>query len=377
MRTKVLFLIPTLENGGAEKVLVNLVNNMDLLKYDITVQTLFDCGVHKKRIRKEIRYKSFMRKPFKGYSRIIGVLPSFLLYRVIVKEQYDLVISYLEGSTAKIVSGCKYLFPDSKRIAWIHTVMDTSSRLCIGFPCRQMALETYESFKRVIFVSQSSLNAFRNVSGIELPQGKVIYNTNETDKIRCLACEQVEDNVIDNDTFNICIVGKITSNKGVDRLAHVLKRFVEEKVYLHVYVIGTGEQQSEIEDYLKRNKLENYFSFLGYQENPYKYMASCNLVVCASFKEGLSTVVTEALIIGIPVVSTNCSGAYELLGFNSEYGIVTENSEEGIYEAIKKLVTNPQLLKHYQKQAKVRGNFFSIENTISEVESMIEEVLNE
>lgn len=60
------------------------------------------------------------------------------------------------------------------------------------------------------------------------------------------------------------------------------------------------------------------------------------MYVCSSRREGFSTAVTEALIVGTPVVSTNCSGAYELLGKNNEYGIVTENNEDALYEGIKK-----------------------------------------
>lgn len=84
------------------------------------------------------------------------------------------------------------------------------------------------------------------------------------------------------------------------------------------------------------NNLTDTFTFLGYRDNPYKYVKKADLYVCSSRREGFSTAVTEALIVGTPVVSTNCSGAYELLGKNNEYGIVTENNEDALYEGIKK-----------------------------------------
>lgn len=375
MKRKILFLIPTLENGGAEKVLINLVNNMDYEKYDITVQTLFDVGVHKERINKSVRYCSFLKKPFHGYTDIISLMPRKLLYERIIKERYDIAISYLEGSCAKVISGCPYA--NTKKIAWIHTVMDTKKRLCIGFVRKHQALKVYNSFDRIVFVSDSAKTAFQKTSNRRLLSDIVIYNTNEFDRIVELSREPVEDTKINHDTFNICSVGKITPNKGFDRMAHILKKMREEKVNVHVYAIGTGEQRDEIEDYLKKNNLEKHFSFLGYKENPYKYVASCDLYVCASHREGFSTAVTEALIVGTPVVSTNCSGAEELLGVNNEYGIVTENSIEALYKGIMGMATDKDLYQHYKKQASRRGTAFSTEKTVNAVETLLEEVLDE
>lgn len=375
MKYSVLFLIPTLENGGAEKVMVNLVNNMDLGKYEITVMTIFDYGINKKKLSPNIRYKSFLKKPFKGYSRLIGLLPNRYLYDIIVHDHYDVCISYLEGSAAKIISGCSDA--NTKKIAWIHTVMDSEKRLKIGFRSKEEAMNTYCKFERIVFVSNSAREAFLKISGMEPDCCRVVYNTNETKKIRQMALEPIQDITIKHDCFNICCVGKITPNKGFDRLAHILKKIKNESLPIHVYAIGNGEQQKEIEQYLKENQLEGSYSFIGFRENPYKYVAACDLYVCASHKEGLSTAVTEALVVGTPVVSTNCSGAYELLGNNNEYGIVTENSEEGLYNGIMQLLSDKSLMQHYKRQSAIRGTMFSTANTVEMVENLIDEALNE
>ena len=81
---------------------------------------------------------------------------------------------------------------------------------------------------------------------------------------------------------------------------------------------------------------------------------------------------TEALIVGTPVVSTDCSGARELLGEHNEYGLVVENSEEGIYQGMKKMLSDPTLLAHYRQQAILRGKRFSREETVQAVERMLD-----
>ena len=375
MKIKVLFLIPTLENGGAEKVLVNLVNNMNTDKYEITVQTIFDYGVNKQKLDSSVKYKSFLKRPFRGYSRIIAVIPPRILYSVIVCDHYDVCISYLEGSSARIISGCND--SNTKKIAWIHTIMDTERRLQIGFANTTMAIKTYGLFDRIAFVSKDAMRVFYKVSKLPMAYGRVIYNTNETEKIRIMAKEPIQDITIGHGSFNICCVGKITPNKGFDRLARILNKMRDERTPMHIYAIGTGEQQEEIERYLRTNKLENGYTFIGYRDNPYKYVAACDLYVCASHKEGFSTAVTEALVVGTPVVSTDCSGARELLGEGNEYGIITDNSEEGLAEGIRQLMLDRELLKYYKKQAILRGTLFSTSNTVRAAEDLIDEVMNE
>ena len=135
---KVLFLIPTLGHGGAERVLVNLVNNLDSSKYQVTVQTLFDEGVNKQYLSPEVRYKSFWKHQFRGNSVLFSLLPSRLLYRMIVKERYDVVVSYLEGPAARVVSGCPY--KDSKKVYWIHIELGDRHKFKVGFRTFSQAL---------------------------------------------------------------------------------------------------------------------------------------------------------------------------------------------------------------------------------------------
>jgi len=117
--------------------------------------------------------------------------------------------------------------------------------------------------------------------------------------------------------------------------------------------------------------LTEHVTFLGYQTNPYQFLSKCDLFVCASFAEGFSTAATEALIVGTPVCTVEVSGMREMLGENNEYGIVTKNDENALYEGIKTLLDDPALLQHYANQANLRGKDFSTEETVRSVESML------
>ena len=369
MKKRLLFLIPNLKHGGAEKVLVNLVNNLNPDKYDITVQTLFNEGVHRDSLKGHVRYLPGMKYQFRGNSHFLKLFSPEFLYRHFVRGEYDVVISYLEGPTARIVSGCRAEM--TKKVCWIHTEMDSPEVAMIGFRSILEAQQRYNQFDRIIGVSQRVCQAI-NTSAALSRKATVLYNTNETEHILHKAKREPDCAEFLSDGFSVCTVGKLIPVKAFDRLLNVHKRLLDEGLKHHIYILGIGEAQSALEQQMKRLGIEDSVTLLGFQKNPYQYVSRCDLYVCSSHREGFSTAVTESLIVGTPVVSTNCSGAKELLGEHDEYGLVVENSDEGIYQGMKRMLSDPELLAHYKKQAKLRGSFFSRTETVRAVEEMLD-----
>lgn len=366
-KIKVLFLIPNLAHGGAEKVLVNLANNINKEKFDVTIQTLFDVGVNRQYLNKDVHYIGGFKRMPRGNSHIMKLFSPQKLYSYLIKDKYDIIVSYLEGPTARIVSGCTN--PDTKLVSWIH-IEQHNERVASGsFKNYNEALKCYSKFDRIICVSKTVKEYFQSIFDLKNPV-EVLYNTNESDLIFKKANDKIVDVTFDKDVYNLVSVAKIVPSKGYDRLIKIHKKLLDDGIKNHIYILGIGEEQEKYEKYLKDNHLEDTFTFLGFRDNPYKYVKNADLYVCSSRREGFSTAVTEALIVGTPVVSTNCSGAYELLGDNNEYGIVTENDEDALYEGIKKILTEENLLQHYRKQAKIRGQRFSTEKTVKAVEDM-------
>ncbi len=367
---KVLFLIQDLGHGGAEKVLVNLVNNMDKSKYEVHVKTLFDTGVNRQYLHEDVKYIPGLKWQFKGNSHLFKHIPAKWLYKFFVKEKYDIIVAYLEGSATRILSGCTD--KNTKKVAWLHIEVSNPIKSFISFKNIESAVNAYKSFDKVVYVSQTVGDTFEKVCNNKFDNGIVLYNTNETAQIVQKSKETIDDVVFDKDTVNICSVAKIMHTKGYDRLVRIHKRLIEEGYKHHIYILGLGEDKDELQKYLDENNLTDTFTFLGYRDNPYKYVSACDLYVCSSRREGFSTAVTESLIVGTPVVSTCCSGAYELLGYNNEYGIVTENSEEGIYNGLKRMLDDKKLRENYATQAAVRGQKFSTEKTVDAVQEMFE-----
>lgn len=369
---KVLFLIHDLGQGGAEKVLVNLVNNLDRTKFDITLISLFGGGINEQFLNKDIKYRSIFSKNIPGNSKIMKLFSPEQLHKQFIKDVYDIEVSYLEGPAARIVSGCKN--PATKLISWIHVEQHTEEIAAKAFRSFKESAKCYCRFDKIVCVSESVKTDFLKIYPM-LNGADVLYNTNETDQILVQKEEPVEAKFLEEECIRLCGVGKIMPIKGFDKLARIHKRLINDGLKVHTYVLGTGSEQENIERYLRQEEIDDTFTFLGYQTNPYKYVSKCDLFVCSSVAEGFSTAATEALIVGTPVVTTPVAGMEEMLGKNNEYGVITEMSEESLYTNIKELVLDYQKLNYYQKQAALRGKYFSKENTVKAVEKYIEEVV--
>lgn len=365
--TKILFMIHDLGPGGAEKVLVNLVNNMDPKQFDITVIALFGGGVNEQFLEPHIHYRAVFPKEFPGNSRVMKLFSPKTLHKWFVKEKYDIEVSYLEGPSARVISGCPH--ENTKLVSWIHVEQHTKEIAAKAFRGYDESDVCYRRFHQTICVSEyvkrDFLSLYPNVAHV-----KVLYNTNESGKIIKASKEAVEA-ATQNDVFHLVGVGKLMPNKGFDRLLHIVNKLRCNNYPVHLYILGTGPQQEELEQYIQKNKLWECVTLLGYQTNPYKYVAKCDLFVCASHAEGFSTAATEALIVGTPVCTVEVSGMKEMLGENNEYGVVVDNDDEALYEGIKRLLDDPALLAHYKEQAIKRGKDFSTKETVKAAETVL------
>lgn len=365
---KVLFLIHDLGQGGAEKVLVNLVNNMDHKKFDITVIALFGGGVNEQFLSKKIRYKAIFPKMIPGNSKLMKLMTPRKLHQYFINERYDIEVSYLEGPSARVISGCEDL--TTKLVSWIHVEHHTSSALSSSFRNANEAKKCYNRFDQIVCVSEYVKNDFISILNYQKPC-TVLYNTVESQKILELS-KEIADKFVDDGAVRLVSVGTLKASKGYDRMLAVVRKLKENGKSVHLYILGVGSMQKEIESYISVHDLSKQVTLLGYDTNPYKYVAKCDLFICASHSEGFSTAATEALIVGTPVCTVEVSGMKEMLGENNEYGIVTENSEEGLYQGIKKLLDDPELLKYYKSQAAERRKMFSTNHTVLAVEEMME-----
>lgn len=368
MKKKILFFHFDLGNGGAEKVLVNLLKCLDYQKYDVTLFLLFKYGVNLPSLPPQVRLQYlFNRPPFRGITHLLKVLSPRFLHKLLIREKYDVEIAYIEGSPTRIVGGCPY--KDSKLYAWVH--IQAEGNFFKTYRSLNEAKQIYWRFNKILFVSEYAKLAFKEKTGwTYLPLG-VCHNVIDVDEIKTKSQDNINV-LLSPSKLNLCSVGRLTEQKGYVRLMHVLGNLKERSnLDWRLYILGQGEQKQLIESTIMKYGLQENVHLLGYDTNPYKYVSKMDLFICSSYKEGYSTAVTESLVVGTPVITTDCSGMREIIG-DSKAGIIVENSDEGLKVILEDLLNGRIDVKQLKVNAVKRSSYFSQSN-IKEFEDVINE----
>lgn len=368
---KVLFLTNNLGGGGAERVLVNLVNRMSEDGYDITLRLLTNQGSNREKLSNKVHLEYLFRRYYRGLSYLY-LLPHKWIYEKVAHGEYDVIVVYLHGVLTRIVS---YAPKAQKTIAYLHANMEVSPFI-MSFRNQAAIQKCFNEYNRIVSVSKDVKESFVRVSGINDDRLVVKYNTFNTEAIKRSSSDIIPQN-IEHDRIVLCSVGKLEEVKGYLRLLKIVFRLIQEGYKIRLMIVGEGPERDTLESYIQETGLEKYITLVGFDVNPYKYIAKSDLFVGSSYTEGFSSVVAESLILGVPVITTDCAGMREMLGNQNEYGVITENNDEALYLGIKQMITDKEKLKYYTNQARKRGSFFSEDSTVHAVENMIEEVVNE
>lgn len=377
MKRKVLFVIESLAGGGAEKVLSVIIRHFNYEKYEVTVCPIVDEGIYCEDVRKQVtHYKPIIS--YKGpllsrlwnrikYKLVYSYLPLSYVYKWYVPQGNDIEIAFCEGYVTKLLS---YANSKSKKIAWVHIdIKDYPWPIDSGiFKDNDEERYSYSVYDKIVCVSQTVSRSFCSLYGFE-NKVTTIFNPIDVDDIKRKAGQKPErkDNLI-----RLISVGRLVRQKGYDRLLNVTKRLHDKGYPIHLLILGEGVEREPIERLVAVNVMHSYVSLPGFFENPYPQMAESDLFVCPSRAEGFSLVIAEAMVLGIPVISTYCSGPNELL-FEGKYGLLVENSEEGLYQGIKELLDDHAKLKELGELSLSRGSMLGTDGTMRRIEQMFEE----
>ena len=366
MKQKILICHFDLSHGGAEKVLVNLLKCLDYSKYEVSLLLLFKYGVNLQSLPSNVKViYLFNRKPFRGITVLLKLLPPRLLHKLLIKEKYDIEIAYLEGAPTRIISGCPN--EDTKLFSWVHT------RVGKDFfnPYRSLneAKKAYHRFNKVVFVSDATKQVFQTKTGWDNLLCEVCHNVIDVEEIKTLSQESISID-LSHLKINMCSVGKLTEQKGHTRMIRILSELNHKLTKdWQLFILGNGDQKQYIEDMLEEYGLKDHVHLLGYDTNPYKYVSKMDVFICASYNEGYSTAVTESIVVGTPVITTDCPGMSEILG-DSGAGIIVENSYEGLRDITEALLTGKIDIQSLKLNAIKRAKHFERSN-ITEFEDVI------
>lgn len=372
----ILFFMETVDFGGAETVFTNIIKNINKSKFCIKVVTERDHELFTDEIKAAVPYDCFIkteRSAVRDFWNKIVIKLSLVLSeknirKYFIRGNYDVEVAFCEGYSTKIIgnSGKK----NCKKIAWVHTDVIKNPWSEKFFGSAEEEKKCYEKFDAIVCVAETMKESFIKKYGMA-EKVHVLYNPLDFESVIKKSAEKTDFNF--GDGIKFVLAGTFIKIKGFDRFVKVCKRLKDDGEHFSALIMGDGEEKENIKKIIAETNLGDTVKILDFQTNPYKYIAHSDVYVCSSYAEGYSTAVSESVALNVPVITTECSGMREIFGEN-ECGIICENSEDGLYNAMKKVLNDPSLLKKFSAEEKKRANDFSLKKRMKAIEDFIESV---
>lgn len=337
---KLLFGITSLTIGGAERVLVDLANEL-CEKYEVTIFTIYPNGEFEKTLSPEIKLKSLYNKQYKELNKIQKILIPLRvwiqqksIYKKHIKDDYDVEIAFLEGAITRIFSTKN---TETTKIAWIHNDISRVFGNNIKSKIKRLVdKKIYSKYDKLIFVSNDNMKKFEEVYNNTVPK-EVIYNYVNSDNVISKA-QETPDVKFDNNTINFVTVARLVEQKALDRLINVHSKLIKEGLKHNFYIIGEGPERNKLEKMINEHQVQETFKLLGKRENPYPYIKNADYFCLLSYFEGYPMVVEEAKILNKQILITDTAAREVVRDYENSQ--IFENSEEGIYNGLKDIIKN-------------------------------------
>ncbi len=382
MKKKILIRIGSLRHGGAEKALINFLKNIPSDKYEIDLLINLYSGQYIKDVPAWVNLYYLIKgemittnrpheipvKAFRVlYQKIFLWFPA-LLYKFILKnKKYDVEIGAIHGMYKDILSSP---LKDSKKIIWIQNDIFSLKEFTPD------VIREFFKFDKILVISNKLEEGMLKHAQNENEKKSIVKIYNPIDRNDTLekAHIAVDDMPFTESSDPVFVsVGTVYPQKGYDRLLQVHKRLLDEGLKHNLLIIGDGYDLENIQAQLETLNVQKTARMLGYKSNPYPYMEKSDFYVMSSRHEGYPTIIAEALILKKPVSATDISGIRDLLQ-DGKLGIITPNSGDGIYDGMKKFLTNRDLAEQYKKEIAHTELPFVLEKSVQHIQEIIDHV---
>lgn len=366
--TKILFVIPSLSGGGAERVLVHILNHLDKSSYDISLVLFKGEG---KYIRDVIGCTKLW--DLKNKSRFSFFALIYRLRKVIKELNPDAVVSILHYANIVSILASLFLHEKPRTIVCEQNYHRAYiANLRFGLLRKFLMKFTYGKSDIVVAVSEKLREALIVDFNLNAGKVKVIHNAIPFGAIEQLCKEKAEEEFFSSKNGKMIIaVGRLTQQKRFDRLIGAFALVREEREAC-LLILGQGELSDELKNLSKQLKVGEHVRFVGFKDNPYAWISKADMLVLSSDYEGFPMIILEAMACGTPVISTNCpSGPSEIIT-NGKNGILCSPMDENeLSKAMLALLDRKELREKLSNEGKKRAADFKIENIVKQYEALL------
>ena len=273
MKKKILFIMPSLPGGGAEKVLIDILKNFDYSTYAVTLLLEFREGVYLNDVPGEVRVLSLheqntiwferlhrVLRAVRGYAIFHAVVYRRMLLRLLKGERFDTIVSFMEGAALKFHS---YITGKARRnLSWVHIDLKQKHWSLGFFRNAQDEFAAYQKMDEIVFVSKDAENHFSELYPLAEEKRTVIYNLIDRNTILSSSVSRP----IAKTKFTICMVGRLNRQKRYDRALAVAKRLHGDGCDFELWILGEGNLESALKETVKAYGIEERVRFLGFKK---------------------------------------------------------------------------------------------------------------
>jgi len=304
-------LIHTLDMGGAQKIMVTILNHFVELGLEVHLIVFDNRGVFKKALSPKIVVEDLATP-----SVMRGMPKCLKRLKMLQPDTVFTGIGHLNIALASFIPFMKLLLPQSKWIARETNIVSLQNQVS-KYPklFDWLYRRTYNNYD-VIIAQSEDMKRDLGLNYLVADKVVVIHNPIDYEKIHRAALEKIEIE-FEPSTINLLSVAKLREEKRHDLMLAVVALLPEK---YHLYIVGSGEKEEALKALSHHLKLENRVTFLGEKENPYPYMKSADLFLLTSQREGFPNVLLEANVLGLPIVAFACQGGIEEIVHNGVNG---------------------------------------------------------
>lgn len=380
----ILFVVDDKKMGGVSVLLEDILNKINLDKFNIDLLILNNDGemlnnipskievIYGDKFFTPINYSLSSAIKEKNIKKIINKLLLIFymktgLIRQILKlkrkqilnKEYDTEIAFKDGFCGLFISCGR-----SKKVQWLHADYKKHDDLQ---NYEKLFRKIYKDFDRIVGISKPVAKYFNEKYGCH-EKTICIYNLVNTKKV----IERSNEFVIKKNSkkINFVSVGRFHKMKGYLRLINVINKLNQKKEFnnCHLTLVGDGPEYQDAVNLVKEYNLEDKITLTGSKKNPFPYVKDSDCFIMSSVYEPFGLTVIEALSLKVPVLSTEVATIKEMLP--KSYGLIVENSEKGLYNGLKKLIDNKDLLKEYKKN--LNDYQYDTKKIIKQIEDLLE-----
>ena len=379
----ILFFIASLNGGGAEKVMINIASYLPS-KISRQLITIYDSVPAYDYHGELISLTSFSQSKL---LRILKIPVAFIKYLFLLNDKDTSVcLSVLPLANFFAVIG-NFFIKKPVLIAVHNMPSKNDSPFLKYFEMLTFRIAVHTN-TRIIAVSNGVKDELIQLCHIPDSKIEVIYNPLLISEIQQESTIPYDDSRILPTVPLIITVGRLSEVKGQ---WHLIRAFSElRKTHpSQLLICGIGNEKEYLFELVTELNLKDDVIFLGWQKNPYKYIANSTVFVLPSLSEALPNVLIEAMACGCPVVSTNCSpGIGEILGLDNTCGLISEKmsgirynahtpldeGERALYKNILNILENPELRREMSIACKERAKQFDVEIGIKKYIELIDDI---